>query len=134
MTVADFVKRNYITADSMWSNRNPSMDESDNHMNHYKTTLRIKLGARADQKRQMTLHYSKGKALTGDPTAEEVLDCLKMDMQCIENGEEDFIDEFGYKPAKGHQVYRAIEKNTQKLYKFLGADLFNQLKEIEDEE
>lgn len=134
MTFNEFVKKNYITADSLWANSNPSMDsESDKHMDHYKTTLRIKLGARPDQKRQMTVNYSKGKALNGEPTAEEVIQCLASETRCIENGEDDFIDEFGYNPSRGHQAYRQIEKNTQKLHKFLGADLFNQLMEIEED-
>ncbi len=128
MNAKDFVKKYNIKIENQWASRNPSMDDSEwgNSANHYKSTLKYK-------GRQFTLYYSKGIALEGEPTADEVILCLATDMSCIEYGLDDFIYNMGYEYRKGKKVFDTIETQTQKMFKLLGFEAFQDFKKVEDE-
>lgn len=95
-------------------------------MNHYKVTLRHK-------GRQMTVRYSKGIAHTTPPSTKEVLESLLMDLNCVQDGLEEFVDSLGYKYHEGKRIYNLIIKNTDKLLKLLDVQAFNEFKDIEAE-
>jgi hypothetical protein len=108
-----------------WSNTNPNMSGFD--ANHFKVTFHIKDESGT---RQMTTYFSKGKALTGEPTATEVIDCLITDMQSITEGLDDFIANMGYEYKEGKKVFDTIETQTQKLFNFLGFEKFREIKDL----
>ena len=130
MTAKEFVKKHNITATNEWSARNPHMEES-HRMNNYKTTLHIKDD---EGRRRFTLYYSKGLLLEGEPTAEEVIETLALDTSYIEYGLEDFISNLGYEYPRGKKVFETIEKQAQKLYRFLGNKKFLEFKTVEEAE
>jgi len=126
MTAKEFVKLYQIGISSRWSAENPHMADS-NRMNNYKTTL-------TKDGKQFTLYYSKGVALEGEPTAEEVIECLASDYNCVQYGFEDFLSNLGYEEPEGRKVYRTIENQIDKLQKLLGSRAFEDFKEIREED
>lgn len=125
MNATDFVKKHNVTVKSEWASINPHMTNSE-HMNNYKSTLK-------HDGRQFTLYYSKGVALEGEPTADEIVLCLASDMNCIEYGLDDFIDNMGYEYREGKKVFDTIETQTQKMFKLLGFEAFQDFKTVVDE-
>ena len=126
MNMNEFVKRNNIKINVEWAERNPNMinDAWSKTANHYKTTLK-------KDKKQLTVYFSMGSALTNEPTAEEVIDSLAMDGSVYLNNDsfENFCGEFGYDEdsRKAEKLYNTILKQAEKTEKFLGNELFNQL-------
>lgn len=118
-----------ITITNRWAAKNPYMDDVEGYMNHYKSTLRIRdeNGART-----FTLTFSQGRAIKDKPTVFDVLYCLYMDMSCAKDGLEWFLDNLGYDEGKGTKIFNQIEKQTDKLYKFLGDSKFRELEHIDD--
>ncbi|UOF80577.1 hypothetical protein [Caudoviricetes sp.] len=108
-----------------WANTNPNMKDN-GHMNHFKVLFTIK----DDSTRQMTVYFSKGKALTEEPTATEVIDCLIQDMNSISEGLDEFVDSMGYEYHEGKKVFDTIETQTQKLWNFLGFEKFQEVKAL----
>jgi hypothetical protein len=97
-------------------------------MNHYK----VKLARRNGKiRRYMTLYFSMGLGLKGEPTAADVLDCLSSDASTIENasGFEDWANELGFDAdsRKAERSYRVTERQTKNLQGFLGDDAYQQL-------
>lgn len=116
----NFIQENNIKIESEWVENNPHMENSQN-MNNYKVTLRF-------NKRQLTTYFSMGMALTGEPTAHEVVDCLAMDSYTYINEEDfkEFCSNFGYNEdsRKDYKLYNSIISQSKKLEKFLGKELF----------
>jgi hypothetical protein len=130
-TLKQFIKVNKITISSEYADENPNMENSAYDMYNYKVTLYN------SRKRQMTLYFSMGKGHNDEPTVIDVLDCLKMDGYSFLNDESftDFCGNFGYDEdsRKAHKTYLAVLKSGEKLNKFLGSDLFNELLDIEED-
>ena len=120
-------------------------------MNHYKVTLKRKYklkGNHLDSRyghKQMTLFFSQGIGIDGEPKVEDVLDALKSDYLASLNNFNDFCDEFGYSndSIRSKKTYDACVKNGKKLQKFLnddheanaftmGTNQFNKLLDCED--
>jgi len=122
MNAKQFVNKYGIKATAEYTDRNPYMD--DERMNHYKVTLRR-------GRQRMTVYFSMGEALTGEPTAEDVLDCLAMDASYIENTAtfEDFCGELGYDTdsRSAERTYKVTQRQSERLERFLGADLYDAL-------
>lgn len=118
-----FVRLNKIRMTYDWADSNPNMTDSQN-MNHYKCTL--KMG-----KKQITLFFSQGYGISVDPDAESVLDCLASDSASIENARsfEDWANEYGYNTdsRKAEKIFKACERQAEKLKSFLGDELYNSL-------
>ena len=106
-------------------------------MNHYKVTIKRKFklnGNHLDTRfgfKQMTLYYSQGYGIQGEPTLEAVLDCLKSDSTCGETFQE-FCDNLGYDndSRKAEKTFNTILKQTSKLKKLLDNN-FNDLASCE---
>lgn len=74
--------------------------------------------------RQLTVPFGMGEALTREPTAEDVMECLLSDASGYINarGFEDWASDYGYDTdsRKVYRTYEQIEKQTDKLRRFLG--------------
>ena len=95
----------------------PDMDAWGGAAQHYTCTLE-RDGAK------MVLYFSQGSALRSPPTAEDVLDCLASDAVgvCDARSFEEWASDYGYEEdsRKAEKTFRAAEKQTAKLRRFLG--------------
>lgn len=120
MTTQEFVNKLSITATNEYADSNKLMD--DQPMNHYRTTLHR---STADGRpKRVTITFSKGLGLQGEPTATEVIECMIMDAQGLENSRyfKDWAADYGYDEdsRKAEKVYKAVNWQTLKLKRFLG--------------
>ena len=119
-TMKQFVNRNKIKATSEWADANPNMADAQN-MNHFKVTLRR-------EGKQMTLYFSQGYGISGEPDAASVLNCLASDSSSVENSREfeEWASDLGYDPdsRKAEKIYNTCIKQAERLKKFLGNDLY----------
>ena len=83
-TIKQFIKENNLTMNCEYADSNPNMDSvNKNAYNHYKVTIKRKFklnGNHLDTRygfKQMTLYFSQGYGIQGEPTLEAVLDSLK---------------------------------------------------------
>jgi hypothetical protein len=126
-TLTRFINRNRITASVEWADNNPNM-EADKEWNrgasHWKITLRCR-------GRQMTTYFSQGSAISGLPTAADLLDCLASDSSGIENARsfEDWCSEYGYDTdsRKAEKTFKVCERQAQKLKTFLPSGEYEML-------
>ena len=122
-TMTQFVNRNRIRINSEWADTNP-LNPDWTEANHYKCVFR-------HGNRQMTVYFSKGYGLTGDPDAKEVLGCLAYDSASVENAQsfEDWAAELGYDEdsRKAERIFRGCERQAEKLKTFLGDELYETL-------
>lgn len=76
-------------------------------------------------------YFSQGSGHTKEPTAADVLDCLASDAAGFENAGdfEEWASEYGYDTdsRSAERTYRTIEKQADKLRRFLGEDLYGSL-------
>lgn len=134
MNTKTFVARNNIRASAEWADWNPDLhlDEErreglrkpGDDMNHWKVTLR-------HGRKRMTVHFSMGLALTGEPTAADVLDCLASDAASYVNasGFEDWCSDLGYDTdsRKAERTYKIVKRQAERLETLLGTDLYESL-------
>jgi len=128
-TIEEFVRENNITIVNEYSDSNPHMERQD--MNHYKVTLKRKYklkGNHLDTRyghKQMTLFFSQGYGIDGEPTASGVLECLRSDYSCSRDGFDDFCDNCGYDndSIKAKKTFTTIEKQSKRLKAFLSNGL-----------
>lgn len=128
MTTKQFVKKHGITAVSEYTDHNKLIEG--NHYNHYRTTLHRQT---ADGRpKRMTITFSKGIGLTGEPTATEVLECLIMDANTLKYSPwfEDWAGDLGYDTdsRQAERTYKAVQWQTLKLKRFLGGHFEEALK------
>ena len=131
-TIKQFIKENGLTMSCEYADSNPNMKDSQN-MNHYKVTIKRRFkvfGNYLDSRygfKQMTLHFSQGYGVEGEPTLESVLSCLISDSYCGVTFQE-FCDNLGYNndSRKAEKTFKATLKQTSKLKKLLD-NKFNDL-------
>lgn len=123
MNTTDFCKMHHIRIESEYADENKNAPEWTD-ANHYKVTL--KMG-----KKQFTTYYSMGYAITEEPQADDVLNCLALDSSSVENARDfsDFANELGYDDdsIKALHTYKVCVKQAKRLKEFLGEDLYNTL-------
>lgn len=137
-TIKNFIKDQYIFKNNKisivnkYSDSNPNMNSVESsRMNHYKVTLKRKFrlnGNHLDTRygyKQMTLFFSQGYGINGEPTLDSVLDCLKSDYLCARDGFEEFCANCGYSndSIKSLKTYKNIQRQSKKLKTFLGESL-----------
>ena len=135
-TIKQFIKENGLTMSCEYADSNPNMKDSQN-MNHYKVTIKRRfkvLGNYLDTRygfKQMTLFFSQGYGVEGEPTLESVLNCLISDSYCGVTFQE-FCDNLGYNndSRKAEKTFKATLKQTSKLKKLLD-NKFNDLASCE---
>lgn len=110
---------------------NPYMEDQ-TPMNHYEIVISIKVPPR--RKRRFKVIFSQGLGIKDYPKEpvdlrelailSDVMSCLLMDAQGYDNAAsfEDWATEYGWDPdsRKAERIYKAVEKQTQKLKLFLG--------------
>lgn len=122
-TMKSFIERNRIKINSEWADENKNAPDWKD-ANHYKVTLRM-------GKKQLTTYFSQGYAISGEPKADDVLDCMASDAAGIENARsfEDWASEYGYDTdsRKAEKIYNVCVTQAEKLKAFLGDTLYNNL-------
>lgn len=95
----------------------------------YKVTLKY-------EDRQMTIPFFMGRALTHEPTDEDVLPCLLSDYQTTQYADsfEDWAEALGYNTdsREAESIYKQVLRQSEKLQKFLGSDFEEIAKRYED--
>ena len=127
MTLQQFIDHHTITLTATRTDRNPDMSDFDG--DHWRVGLKR-------PRKQMSLFFSKGYGHGGEaPTAEEVLECLRSDACTDGDTFEDFCACYGYDSdsRKAEKIYKAVHRQTDKLRRFLGADLFTELLQTEED-
>ncbi len=140
-TINNFIANEYIknnnkiTIVNEYSDFNPTMNSVESsRMNHYKVTLKRKFrlnGNHLDIRygyKQMTLFFSQGYGISGEPTLDSVLYCLKSNYYCAIDGFEEFCANCGYSDdsIKSLKTYKNIQRQSKKFKTFL-VDSFNKL-------
>lgn len=129
----NFVQENNIKVINERVSENPHMADSYN-MDNYKSVLKF-------DNRQITLYYSKGYGHKGaEPTAEEILECLQMDINSVESsaGFQDWAEGLGYDTfdpkslKKAEKIFNTILRQDKKLQNLLG-DKYEEFSNIEVE-
>ena len=89
--------------------------------NHYLCVIKTRPTANI-KSRQYTTYYSMGYGLQGTPKLTELLECLAMDINGLENARnfEDWCAEYGYDTdsRNAEKMFRTIEKQAQDLKNF----------------
>jgi hypothetical protein len=127
MKLNTFIEARHIRMEAKYVDRNPNMAADDEWMRsatHWRVTFRR-------GRHQLTTYFSQGSAITGEPTAADVLDCLASDASSIDNarGFEEWASELGYDAdsRKAEKTFKACERSAEKLHNFLGPALYQQL-------
>lgn len=126
MTLQQRINRDGITARAEWADGNPNMSDMPAGSSHWRVTLRRK-------GKQLTVPFSQGPAHSHEPAAIDVLSCLISDASGAEQRFEDWADDLGFDTdsRKAERIYNAVQKQTAKLRRFLGADFDAYLYETE---
>lgn len=114
-TLKSLVNRFGIKAETRLVDSNPNMTDMPSGSTHWKVTLR-------GFGRRMTVPFSMGPAHTSEPEAVGVLECLLSDSDVDNYDFEEWARNLGYDPdsRKAEKTYKACQKLTEKLHKFLG--------------
>lgn len=123
MNTKQFVARHNIRMDAEYADHNPNMsDEWARTATHWKCTFHY-------GRRRLTTYFSQGAAISGEPTAADVLDCLASDANGADQDFEAWCKDYGYDAdsRKHHATFKVIQKQTRKLERLLGPELFEQL-------
>lgn len=130
MNTKAFCRRHGIVATCELTDANPAFADDDwsRTASHWKVTLRWREG---DQRRQLTVPFSQGSAISREPTAEDVLDCLASDAASVEQARsfEDWCGDLGYDSdsRRAERTFKACEASARRLRQFLGASLYEAL-------
>lgn len=110
-----------VTIKSTLVGENPNNREW-KEANHFKVVLQRRVwgGKRA----QLTTYFSQGYGINGEPTAENVLQCLVSDSQGFANARsfEEWASEYGYNEdsRKAERTYCVVQAQAAKLAQFAG--------------
>lgn len=118
MTTQEFIDLHKITATATRADSNPSVPDFDG--DHWRVTLRRK-GKHGV--RRMALYFSKGYGHNGaEPTAAEVLNCLRSDAWGADELFETWACDLGFDPdsRSAEKIYKTVRRQTAKLRQFLG--------------
>jgi hypothetical protein len=121
-TYKQFVRENRIRIQNKWVDQNPNNpDWKDAY--HYKTVLRR-------GNKQLTIYFSTGYGWSSEPEAQDVLSCLVSDSYGLDQPFEDWASDLGYDPdsRKAEKIFNTCKKQTEKLKRFLGEKLFEEIR------
>jgi len=129
MTIRDFVAKHGITATVARGEPLPNWGGP-----HF--AYRVTLYMPGDQRRRYTLPFATGTGWTREPTAADVLECLRSDASSVDSARdfEDWARDLGYDTdsRKAESTYRACLKVAARLRRFLGADAYAELMTAEE--
>jgi hypothetical protein len=117
VTVSEFVKNHKIKLDVEGVDTRPDGLMGDSAY-HFKCTLKMAA-------KRMTVYFSHGRAIVGDPTTEDVLNCLLADCNGFDyiTGFEDWCSNYGYDSDSrtAEKIYKAVVHQSKRLGQFLGS-------------
>ena len=123
MNIEAFIKKHGIHISNVAVDINPNNKEW-TEANHYRCVLRM-------GKKHYTTYFSMGYAHTSEPTVADVLDCLAMDSEGIDNSDsfEGWASYYGYDTdsRKAEKTYQVCLKQAEKLENFLGTENYKTL-------
>jgi hypothetical protein len=125
LEMGEFVKQNDIKMTCEEVSERPGNMKHET-MNHYKCLLQR-------GSKRLTVYFSQGYGIKGDPDVLHVLGCVASDSAGFEDYDLDsWLAEFGYTESlanvrEGEEIYREVETQSKKLRRFLGEDLFQEL-------
>ena len=121
MNTRGFVRIYNVRADVKYGADQKAHERMGLDMTPWTVTLRYK-------RRKMTVPYFTGSAITREPDAADVLDCLLSDASGYDaaRGFEDWCADYGYDTdsRSAEHTYQQIERQSKKLRVFLG-DLYD---------
>lgn len=126
-TLKQAINKKKISIVNQYVNSNPYISGMPKGSTHWKSTLKR-------PGKQITVHFSQGPAHCKEPESCDVLSCLLSDSSCLNSSSNvaDFAAEFGYTNyLQAESIYNQIEKQTEKLKKFLGSDFDYFMYEVE---
>lgn len=112
------IARDKITAEAVMGDAPAYADDWGAGTNWYRVTL-------AYSRRRMTVPFGMGPALTSEPDAADVLNCLTSDASGYENSRgsfEEWAGEYGYDTdsRKAERTFEQVKAQTAELRRFLG--------------
>lgn len=126
ITVKEFIQVYAITVTVTRTDSNQNMSDMGEGARHWKV-----LCSRTGTDCKMMVRFSQGSAHTEEPTTGDVLDCLASDASSWENAQsfEDWAGDYGYDTdsRKAEKIFKAVEKQTRALKKFLTDDQYETL-------
>lgn len=124
MNARQFVVKHRVGFSAELTDRNPNMDGMPEGSTHWRCTLR-------KANRRLTVYFSQGPAISKEPEAAEVLDCLASDAVGIENARtfEEWCGEYGYDTdsRKAERTFKACETQAAGLRRILGEEAYKAL-------
>ncbi len=123
MNTKTFVNMSRVKAVATIADANPNMTGMPAGSTHWRVTLR-------SRGRQMTVPFSQGPAICKEPSAADVLDCLASDAASAEGRSfEEWASDMGYDgdSRRALKTFNAVERQTEKLRRFLGESGFQTL-------
>lgn len=113
-TLKGLIEEKNVTAEANYSDR---YNEEFPNSTSWDVTLHY-------QRRQMTVPFYTGSAITENPTAYDVLYCLISDADVENYDFEEWAENLGYDTdsRKAEKTYNQCVAQTKKLHKFLGDD------------
>jgi hypothetical protein len=132
MTIAQFIAENRISMTATHTDRNPSMEDS-NNMDHWKCVLSRSFWEHGKRKItvKMTVTFSMGYGHRGaEPDAARVLSCLASVSSIVDDHSfDDWCAELGYDTdsRKALKIFKACHHMAKRLQNFLGVDLYGQI-------
>jgi hypothetical protein len=131
-TIDQFIQDNRLVMTVEPTETNPNMQSTNDwnrDANHYQCTIVRRLDGMAN--RSMTVFYSMGSGLSGNPTLVEVLSCLANDASTIEDTQsfEDYASDMGFDPdsRRAEKTYKACVKQSAELKTLLGKETYSTL-------
>ena len=93
------------------------LDEWQRNAHPYRVVLRYK-------RRQMSLDWFQGQALTRDPDSATVLSALISDSYAMDCSFDDWCSEYGYdtNSRRAERIFKQCQKQGEKLERLLGDD------------
>lgn len=113
-SLKSLVRRDGVRAEATYGAKGPIPDGRTD-MNPWRVTLRRK-------GRRLTVDFFTGPAITDDPDAEGVLDCLLSDLSAGEQSFEEFCSEFGYEEdsRSAYDIWERCGAMAPRVRRFLG--------------
>jgi hypothetical protein len=124
MTITEFVTSLGATMTVKPIDSNPNMPDADVAMSHYACLIRV-------GKSRLTVPFSMGSGLSGEPQIGDVLDCMASDASTIENARsfEAWCAELGYDEdsRKAERTFKICQRQAVKLKRLLSQSAYDTL-------
>ena len=125
LTLQDFIRQQRITITAERCHENPNMPDAEREMDHWRVRLSRQNG---DGRHTLTTYFSMGFGHNGKaPKAADLLSCFASDH--IDSDFESWASDLGFDPdsRKAEHVYRIVQRQQDRVKRFLGLEAYQQL-------